>query len=76
MTQTTPTDYWSDTCNTDELAYALEHGAAGATTNPTIVHTVLKQQINGYVAHLDKRVFAISAHGFHRGEIKLCSKYK
>ncbi len=46
MTQTTPTDYWSDTCNTDELAYALEHGAAGATTNPTIVHTVLKQQIN------------------------------
>lgn len=44
MSQTTPTDYWNDSCNTDELAFALEHGAVGATSNPTIAHTVLKQQ--------------------------------
>ncbi len=42
----TATDYWSDTCNTDHLAYALSHGATGATTNPTIVHAVLNEQID------------------------------
>lgn len=45
MAQDTPTDYWSDTCNTDHLGYALDHGATGATTNPTIVHAVLQQQL-------------------------------
>ncbi len=46
MVETTATDYWSDTCNTDHLTYALEHGATGATTNPTIVHAVLREQID------------------------------
>ena len=46
MAMTTATDYWNDSCNTDELAYGLEHGAVGATSNPTIVHTVMKQQID------------------------------
>jgi transaldolase len=45
MAETTKTDYWSDTCNTDHLGYALTHGATGATTNPVIVHAVLRQQI-------------------------------
>ncbi|TVQ35074.1 MAG: transaldolase [Spirochaetaceae bacterium] len=45
MADTTSTDYWSDTCNTEHLEYALAHGATGATTNPTIVHAVLRQQI-------------------------------
>lgn len=52
MASSTPTDYWSDTCNTDELEYALVHGATGATTNPTIVHAVLRQQITLW----DKRI--------------------
>ena len=46
MSETTPTDYWNDSCNTDELAYGVEHGAVGATTNPTIVFTVLQQQMD------------------------------
>ena len=33
----TATDIWSDSCNVDELAYAVEFGAVGATANPTIV---------------------------------------
>ncbi|MEE8440379.1 MAG: transaldolase family protein [Spirochaetia bacterium] len=45
MSETTPTDYWNDSCNTDELAHGIEHGAVGATTNPTIVLTVLQQQM-------------------------------
>ncbi len=40
---TTPTDYWNDSCAVDELAYAIENGAVGATTNPTIVLEVLRK---------------------------------
>lgn len=42
---TTPTDYWNDSCATAELAYALEHGAVGATSNPAIVLEVLKKEM-------------------------------
>lgn len=38
----TATDVWNDSCNVDELAYAIEHGAVGATANPTIVSDVWK----------------------------------
>jgi len=40
------TDYWNDSCSIKELTYAIERGAVGATTNPTIVHNVLKQEMN------------------------------
>ena len=33
----TPTDIWNDSCNVDELRYAVGFGAVGATANPTIV---------------------------------------
>lgn len=33
----TETDIWNDSCNVDELHYAVEFGAVGATANPTIV---------------------------------------
>ncbi len=42
---TTPTDYWNDSCSIKELAYAIENGAVGATTNPTIVLEVLKKEM-------------------------------
>jgi transaldolase len=32
-----PTDIWNDSCNVDELTYAVGFGAVGATANPTIV---------------------------------------
>ncbi|MBA2632749.1 MAG: transaldolase [Chloroflexi bacterium] len=33
----TATDVWNDSCNVDELRYAVAFGAVGATANPTIV---------------------------------------
>src|SRR6266498_1679126 len=52
---TTATDYWNDSCSVEELNYAIENGAVGATSNPTIVHMVLKKEM-----HLWKeRVYAI-----------------
>lgn len=44
MTQTTPTVLWNDSCSTEELKYSIENGATGATCNPVIVNTVLKQE--------------------------------
>ena len=41
---TTPTDVWNDSCSIEELTYAIEHGAVGATSNPTIVLQVLKKE--------------------------------
>jgi len=39
---TTKTDFWNDSCSVGELTYAIEHGAVGATSNPTIVEHVLR----------------------------------
>lgn len=39
-----PTDYWNDSCAINELTWAMEHGATGATTNPTIVGEVLRKE--------------------------------
>src|SRR3970040_1505222 len=49
MVQDTPTDYWNDSCAVDELAYAVERGATGATSNPTIVHEVLRKEPTHWV---------------------------
>lgn len=46
MASTTATDFWNDSCAVGELQYALEHGAVGATSNPTIVHQVLLQELD------------------------------
>jgi transaldolase len=45
MTQTTPTCLWNDSADLDELRFAIEHGAVGATCNPVIAHTVLKTRL-------------------------------
>lgn len=49
---TTATDYWNDSCAARELEYALSHGAVGATTNPSIVLGVLKQEFDVWKAKL------------------------
>src|SRR6478609_3549792 len=43
---TTATDYWNDSCSIEELTYAIEHGATGATSNPTIVGEVLQKEMH------------------------------
>jgi len=42
---TTPTDVWNDSCSVDDLKYAIENGAVGATSNPVIVGNVLKKEM-------------------------------
>ena len=44
MVADTPTDYWNDSCAVEELAYAVERGATGATSNPVIVGEVMKKE--------------------------------
>lgn len=44
MTQRTPTQYWNDSCAVAELSHAVERGATGATSNPSIVHEVLGKE--------------------------------
>ena len=44
MTQTTPTVLWNDSATLEELTYAIEHGAVGATCNPVIVLDALKSE--------------------------------
>jgi len=43
---TTVTDVWNDSCSVEELNYAIENGAVGATTNPVIVGEVLKKEMH------------------------------
>jgi transaldolase len=45
-TALTATDYWNDSCSIEELAYAIERGAVGATSNPTIVGDVLGKEMH------------------------------
>ena len=46
MTQTTPTRLWNDSADIDELSYAIENGAVGATCNPVIALAILKKEIS------------------------------
>jgi transaldolase len=57
MVETTPTDYWNDSCAVDDLAYAVERGGTGATSNPVIVGEVMKKE----KAHWEPRVRRIAA---------------
>ncbi|MCL4559061.1 MAG: transaldolase family protein [Chloroflexi bacterium] len=46
QTALTLTDYWNDSCSVEELTYAIQRGAVGATTNPPIVLGVLKKEMH------------------------------
>jgi transaldolase len=49
MVRETPTQYWNDSCAVEELAYAVERGATGATSNPSIVLEVLRKEAAHWV---------------------------
>ena len=57
MVETTPTDYWNDSCSIEELTYAIANGAVGATSNPTIVGEVLAKEMET-LAPPDRRACA------------------
>ena len=46
MACTSPTDFWNDSCSVEELKYAIDRGAVGATCNPVIVGEVLKKEMH------------------------------
>jgi transaldolase len=48
MTQTTPTMLWNDSADLDELGYAIDNGAVGATCNPVIALGILKKEIGAW----------------------------
>jgi transaldolase len=54
MVSTTATDYWNDSCSVAELTYAIERGAVGATTNPTIVGEVLGKEMDLWSEWLER----------------------
>ena len=46
MVCTSETDLWNDSCSVAELSYAIEHAAAGATSNPVIAGEVLHKEMH------------------------------
>jgi transaldolase len=57
QTVATPaTDFWNDSCSLAELGYAIEHGAVGATSNPTIVGEVLAKEMGAWEGRIDEIV--------------------
>jgi len=67
MAQLGPTDYWNDSCAVDELAYAIERGATGATSNPSIVLEVIGKE----KAHWVPRVRQLAAENPTWSEVEL-----
>jgi transaldolase len=53
---TTQTDFWNDSCSVGELTYAIEHGAVGATSNPTIVEQVLRLERDMWVDRINELI--------------------
>ena len=53
---TTKTDFWNDSCSIGELTYAIEHGAVGATSNPTIVEQVLRAERDLWVGRIHELI--------------------
>ena len=70
MAGTTVTDFWSDTCAVGDLAYAIEHGAVGATSNPTIVLAVLKKEMSRW----KDRIFQIIADNPTWSEVEIAGQ--
>ncbi|MHB8959940.1 MAG: transaldolase family protein [Candidatus Limnocylindrales bacterium] len=67
MVETTPTDYWNDSCAVAELEYAVERGGTGATSNPTIVGEVMKKEKDHWVP----RVRDIATRHPHWSEVEI-----
>jgi transaldolase len=42
--RSTATEVWNDSCGIEDLPYAMEHGATGATSNPPIVLGIVRAE--------------------------------
>ena len=52
MSLTTPTCLWNDSASVSELSYAIENGAVGATCNPVIALSVVRQEMETWMPRL------------------------
>ncbi|SDQ21910.1 transaldolase family protein [Quadrisphaera sp. DSM 44207] len=50
--ETTPTSLWNDSADLDELTQAISWGAVGATCNPVIALTVIKNHLDRWVPRI------------------------
>ena len=50
------TDIWMDSCGDEELKYGLERGIVGATSNPIIVGSVVKEELSYWEAKIRKLI--------------------
>lgn len=51
------TEFWNDSCSISELKYAIDNGAVGATTNPVIVHQVLRDNILEWESRIKELIY-------------------
>src|SRR5437762_14294721 len=56
MTQPTPTRLWNDSADLDELKYAIDNGAVGATCNPVIAVGILKKELALWRPRIQERL--------------------
>jgi transaldolase len=49
-------EFWNDSCAVPELRDAIEHGAVGATSNPVIVFTAVKQDPAIWTPFIDQLI--------------------
>jgi transaldolase len=56
MVEATPTDFWNDSCAVAELAYAVERGGTGATSNPVIVGEVMKKEKDHWIPRVREMI--------------------
>ena len=56
MSQTTPTKFWNDNCSVKDIAFTMEHGAVGATSNPVLVGMVLDAELDSYASLIRKTI--------------------
>ena len=54
LTSETETSFWNDSCSSQKLSEAIQHGAVGATSNPAIVSNVIKQEANIHGKYLEQ----------------------
>lgn len=67
MVATTPTEFWNDSCAVEDLTYALDHGAVGATSNPTIVVAALRKEMRLW----EQRLRDLIAHNSDWSEVEI-----
>jgi transaldolase len=56
MTQTSPTQFFNDSCAIQELQYAIARGATGATSNPVICLAVLRSEASHWIPRVKELV--------------------